>query len=266
MQTHLLVIDPQSDFCDPADGALYVPGAEKDMARLAALVDRLGPAIDAIHVTLDSHHPIDIAHPIFWRDAAGEAPAPFTGIGPDAVRAGQWTTRRPQDRERALAYLDALAAGGRYPHTIWPPHCLIGSRGHTVDPTLFSALTRWETQTHALVDYVMKGTNPWTEHFSAIRAEVIDPADPSTQPNTALIEALKGADRVLIAGEAGSHCVANTVRDLADVLGDRHAVARLVLLEDTISPVPGFEAFQDDFLADLTARGMGLSTTEKATA
>ena len=30
----LLVIDPQVDFCDPARGALYVPGAEHDMARL----------------------------------------------------------------------------------------------------------------------------------------------------------------------------------------------------------------------------------------
>lgn len=262
MKTHLLVIDPQNDFCDPKHGTLYVPGADGDMARLAGLIDRIGAAIDGIHVTLDSHHPIDIAHPIFWRDASGEAPAPFTGITPDDVRGGKWTTRRAEDRDRALAYLDALAAGGRYPHTIWPPHCLIGSRGHNVDPTLFAALTRWEIAQHALVDYVMKGTNPWTEHFSAIRAEVIDPDDPSTQPNTRLIAALKGADRVLIAGEAGSHCVANTVRDLADVLGERARVERLVLLEDTISPVPGFEAFQADFLADLTGRGMARSTTK----
>lgn len=265
MKTHLLVIDPQNDFCDPEGGALYVPGAEADMARLAALIDRLGGAIDAIHVTLDSHHPIDIAHPVFWRDTEGNPPAPFTGIAPDAVRSGEWTTRRPEDRGRALAYLDALAKGGRYPHTIWPTHCLIGSRGHNVEPTLFAALARWEIARHAVVDYVMKGKNPWTEHFSAIRAEVIDPDDPHTQPNTALIEALRGADRVLVAGEAGSHCVANTVRDLADVLGDRAGIERLVLLEDTISPVPGFEGFQKDFVADLTARGMRLSTAEGLT-
>ncbi len=264
MRTHLLVIDPQNDFCDPDHGSLYVPGAQADMARLAAFIDHAGADIDAIHVTLDSHHPVDIAHPIFWRDAAGEAPAPFTGISPDAVRAGKWTTRRPEDRDRALAYLDALAAGGRYPHTIWPPHCLIGSRGHNVEPTLFAALCRWEASKHAVVDYVMKGTNPWTEHFSAIRAEVIDPNDPSTQPNTRLIAALKGADRVLIAGEAGSHCVANTVRDLANELGERGRIEKLVLLEDTISPVPGFEGLQHAFVADLTARGMALSSTAKA--
>jgi len=263
--THLLVIDPQNDFCDPEDGALYVPGAERDMARLAAIVDRIGVHIDAIHVTLDSHHPIDIAHPIFWRDAAGNAPTPFSGIGPDDMRAGRWTTRRPADRARALAYLDALAAGGRYPHTIWPPHCLIGSPGHNVQPALFAALTRWEARNHAVVDYVLKGKNPWTEHFSAVRAEVPDPADPESGVDTRLIEALKGADRVLIGGEAGSHCVANTVRDLADALGDRAHIERLVLLEDTVSPVPGFEGLQADFVADLTARGMRLATTEALT-
>ncbi len=30
----LLVIDPQNDFCDPS-GALFVPGAPTDVARLA---------------------------------------------------------------------------------------------------------------------------------------------------------------------------------------------------------------------------------------
>jgi len=35
----LLIIDPQVDFCDPS-GALYVPGAEKDMERLSEMVKR----------------------------------------------------------------------------------------------------------------------------------------------------------------------------------------------------------------------------------
>jgi len=37
----LLIIDPQVDFCDPS-GALYVPGAEKDMERLSEMVKRFG--------------------------------------------------------------------------------------------------------------------------------------------------------------------------------------------------------------------------------
>ena len=51
------------------------------------------------------------------------------------------------------------------------------------------------------------------------------------------------------------HAVANTVRDMADCLGPDQ-VSKLVLIEDTSSPVPGFEALADQFLSDLRQRGM----------
>ncbi|MBD3260832.1 MAG: hypothetical protein GF334_04015 [Candidatus Altiarchaeales archaeon] len=40
MDIRFLVIDPQNSFCSP-NGSLFVPGADKDMDRLAAMVDRL---------------------------------------------------------------------------------------------------------------------------------------------------------------------------------------------------------------------------------
>ena len=260
MQIELLVIDPQMDFCDPA-GALYVAGADADMARLAQMVRRLTPKLSDIHVTLDSHHFVDIAHPIFWKDGSGSHPAPFTIISAEDVETGRWTTAQPGASRRALAYVQALAQHGRYPLCIWPPHCLIGSRGHAVVPELFAALQEWEKR-FALVDYVTKGSNIWTEHYSAIQADVPDPADPSTQINTALIQTLMQADLVAVAGEAGSHCLANTVRDLANNFGDDRLVSKIVLLQDATSPVTGFAAFQDDFLREMTGRGMTLSTTQ----
>ena len=259
MSIQLLVIDPQVDFCDPA-GALSVAGADQDMARLAQMVVRLAPQLERIHVTLDSHHLVDIAHPIFWQDSLGEPPQPFTIISAEDVDAGRWTAADPAARERAGAYVHALAKHGRYPLCIWPPHCLIGSPGHAVQPVLRAALREWE-QRYAVADYVWKGSNIYTEHYSAIKADVPDPADPSTQVNTALIDALKQADMIAVAGEAGSHCVANTVRDLADNLGDERLVSKIVLLQDAISPVTGFQALQNNFVAEMTARGMQLSAT-----
>lgn len=255
----LLIIDPQNDFCDPA-GALSVTGADADMTRLAQMIERLAPQIDSIHVTLDSHHLVDIAHPIFWKDTLGQPPAPFTIITPEDAKARRWTAARPGDAVRAREYVSALARHGRYPLCIWPPHCLIGSQGHAVFPAVFEALLSWERQGN-VVDYVLKGTNIYTEHYSAIKADVPDPADPSTQVNTALIERLKQADVLAVAGEAGSHCVANTVRDLADNLGDERLTSKIVLLTDAVSPVGGFSDYQNRFVADLTAWGMRLSTT-----
>jgi nicotinamidase/pyrazinamidase len=261
MHTALLVIDPQNDFVDPQTGKLYVAGAEEDMKRLAAMIDRMRSEIDEIHVTLDSHHPIHIAHPIFWVDREGHAPDPFTVITADEVENGTWTPSRPELRQRGLDYVRALEANGRYQLTIWPPHCLIGSTGHAVYPPLFAALTAWERARFAAVDYVMKGSNLYTEHYSAIRADVPDPEDPSTELNRKLVDALERADRVLVAGEALTHCVASTVRDLASHFTDPQNVAKLVLLTDATSGIPGFESHGSCFLDDLAKLGMRVAST-----
>jgi len=254
MKRHLLLIDPQEDFCNPATGALYVQGAEHDIARLTALVARV--AFDQVHVTLDTHHLHDIAHPLWWQDDTGTPPAPFTIITADDVAAGRWRTADPAHQARSLAYVQALEANGRYPLCVWPPHCLIGSVGNAVAEPLFSALMRLPQPVH----FIRKGENPFTEHYSAIAADVPDPTDLATLPNQALLSALAGADDILIGGEAGSHCVANTVRDL---LAHGIPAATLVLLTDTFSPVPGFEALQEAFLTDLRAAGARTATTEE---
>ncbi|MFN7927328.1 MAG: isochorismatase family protein [Blastocatellia bacterium] len=259
-RVELLIIDPQIDFCDPCVGALYVPQAEQDMQRLAALIRRLKERIAAIHVTLDSHHFIHIAHPIFWHNAQGEHPPPFTQITLADVENGKWTTSQPGLLPRAFAYVQQLAQNGRYELTIWPPHCLLGSSGHAVDPTLFAALQEWEEQ-YACVDFISKGSNLLTEHYSAVQADVPDANDPTTQINTRLIQALEAADLVVIAGEARTHCVANTVRDIADHFRDAASVQKLVLLTDASSDIPGFEPHAQRFLEEMTARGMQLSTT-----
>ena len=256
----LLVIDPQVDFCDPKRGALYVPGAEHDMKRLSHMVHRLKDKLDDIHVTLDSHHFIHIAHPIFWRDSHGQHPAPFTNISRTDVENGVWTPTVPSLYRRALDYVYKLEQNGRYELTIWPPHCLIGSPGHNVDPELFAALTEWESR-FAFVDYVTKGSNILTEHYSAVQADVPDPSDASTQINTRLIQTLEHADLVVIAGEARTHCLANTVRDIANNFGDDSYISKLVLLTDASSDIPGFETHAQNFMNEMTSRGMQLSTT-----
>ncbi|MDG1479294.1 MAG: hypothetical protein P8R54_06860 [Myxococcota bacterium] len=257
---HLVIIDPQNDFCDRS-GSLHVPGADQDMDRLAVMIRRLAGKLSDIHITLDSHRKVDISHPLWWRDAAGAHPAPFSVITAADVAAGKWTTWLPSTRARSLDYLKELERRGRYPHVVWPEHCLIGDEGHNVFPHISEAVHEWEASRFAMADFVTKGSNPWTEHFSAVQAEVPDPTDPSTQVNAGLIATLQSADVVLLAGEALSHCLANTVRDIADCFADPATISKLVLLTDAASPVTGFEAQADAFVRELTARGMKTATT-----
>lgn len=268
---HLIVIDPQKDFCcngtgsNPHKGSLYVENAENDMKKVASLVKKFGSKIKKIHVTLDCHHLIDVAHPNMWRNSDGKNPDPFTIFGSKEIRAGVWTPIYPNLTQRFIEYCEALEASGRYPLCIWPPHCLIGSPGNSVFTELFEALLQWEEAKNNNVDYVSKGSNPYTEHYSAVKAEVPDPNDPTTQLDTRLITTLMEADKILIAGEAGSHCVKNTVEDIANGFGDDSYVAKMVMLEDGISPVISpavdFPAIQKQFISDMVARGMKTAVT-----
>ncbi len=260
-RVHLVIIDPQNDFCD-SKGSLFVGGADADMKdRLPKMIHRLKPKLADIHVTLDSHHLVHIAHPIFWKNSKGEHPNPFTLISANDVETGVWTTTQPSMYQRGLSYVKALEKSGRYVLCIWPPHCLIGSWGHNVVPDLQSVLTEWE-QDFAMVNYVTKGSNLYTEHYSAIQADVPDPSDPGTQINADFINTLvNDADVVAIAGEASSHCVANTVRDIVNNFGDPKYVSKLVLLTDAMSAVTGFEGLSTKFLEDMKAAGVQMSTT-----
>ena len=277
----LLLIDPQNDFCDlPAaasgagDGvgstpALPVAGADADMRRVADLIERGGTGLDDIVITLDSHHRVDIAHPTFWRTGDGAAVAPFTAITAAQVRAGAFVPADATVLPRVLAYLDALEAQGRYSLMVWPVHCEIGSWGQNVHSAVRAAYNQWEDRRLRQVLKVTKGDNPWTEHYSALQAEVPDADDAATWLNRSLLARLDAYDTIWIAGEASSHCVKATVEHLADHLPSllpSGRLGKLVLLTDGMSPVGGFEAQAADFIARMRQRGARTATCAQALA
>lgn len=256
----LLLIDPQNDFMD-VGGSLGVPGATADMQRLAKFVNRIGNRVTKVAVTMDSHYQWHIANPLSWSDPNGVSPAPFTTITLKDVVDGKWTFRG--DSDWGLDYVKALEAGGKYTLTIWPPHCLVGTSGHNVQPDLMQALHRWERGiTGDRARLFLKGSNNLTEHYSAIRAEVVVPVGDPTDTNYDLISYVNDSDMIVLAGEALSHCMASTVRDLADKIGSAN-VSKLHLLRDCTSNVPGCDALGDAFLADLSARGMKVVNSDE---
>ncbi|MCX6755034.1 MAG: hypothetical protein NT068_00635 [Candidatus Nomurabacteria bacterium] len=273
VKIHLVVIDPQKDFMDLPGSALPVTGANEDMNRLATFIKKHGHRLDDIHVTLDTHQIIDIAHPSWWKDAQGKMVAPFTLITASDIKAGIYTPRDPGQLKRSLEYAEALEKTGKYMLFIWPEHCLVGTWGHGIQENLSNALLEWQRKEYAMVDFVMKGTNPFTEHYGGLLAEVEDGIDPSTQLNTILIETLQKADIILIAGEALSHCVKETIDQIANNIGADH-IAKIKILTDATSPVPqsfepgtnqptspDFPAIAQAWLTEIQKRGVEVTTT-----
>jgi nicotinamidase/pyrazinamidase len=266
---HFLLIDPQQDFASSGSngfkGSLYVGGADQAMERVAQFVDRIGQKLEDIHVTMDSHQVVHIANPIFWKNAKGDHPAPFTIITSKDMLNGTWTTQSTSSYDKALKYLLTLEnskrADGtkRYEHTIWPVHCEIGQPGWNLYPAVGEALRRWQEQNFATVNFVTKGSNPWTEHFSAVRAEVPDPGDPASQVNTKFLDLVQNADEVVACGIAGDICFLNTIEDIYDLTTDKSLLSKFVLLTDGLPSIDDKRC--DAFIDKMVKLGMRTSTT-----
>lgn len=239
MTNAILAIDLQNDFVK-SSGSLSVPGAEDDAVRIATFIKNNAKAINHISATLDSHSPIHIAHPVFWKDANGSHPAPFTVISAQDIKDGKWQTAfNPQ---WAAHYVEELEKNGKV-LTIWNPHCLIGTEGWALYPDFVNALIEWTETTYHPYHLEFKGSNWYTEHYSIFKGEVEVPNCPETQLNQNLINILNKFDRVFIVGEAQTHCVKFTLNDLNTYAPD--IVKKLIILEDCMSPIGTFDINTD---------------------
>lgn len=256
----LLIIDPQNDFCSPK-GTLYVPGAEEDNERLALWMLKNKSQIDQVVVTLDSHHVLDISHPQFWIGKDGKPPEPFTIIKAQDVVDGKWkSTVTLFGKDMEYTYLEQLEKQGEFPHCIWPEHCIVGTWGCAVDTVINGALREWVLggDSARYVSYVSKGAHPMTEYFGAFRPQVsIDGGSESI--NVQLIDTLNRYDVIYLAGQAKSHCVANSLKQIMDL--SMPVAKKFVVLEDTMSNVTGFETIADHIYERAKNEGIRFTTT-----
>jgi nicotinamidase/pyrazinamidase len=249
--TALLIIDAQFDFCNPA-GALFVPGAEQDVERIARLIALDGDKLTSIFVTLDTHRVLDIAHPLFWEDRNGNTVAPFTLITSAAVKDGKWSPRH--DKEYVQHYLETLESEGEFKHFIWPEHCLVGSKGASLDDTILNSILAWTHRTGRDYKAVVKGLNPLTEHFGVFKAQVPVANAPETELNLQFLSELETYDRVLIAGEARSHCVATSINQIVKYAPS--LAQKVIVLTDCISDVTNWGHLADTIFENAEEKGM----------
>ena len=267
----LLLVDEQRDFCLP-EGTLFVGGrsgrgALEDTARLVRFIYRnLGNLTDIVS-SLDTHLPHQIFFTSFWIDASDRQLDPYREVTAEQVAEGsavpnpdlagwfgdgspKWLRRQAED------YCRRLEETGRYRLYLWPPHCLLGSQGQTVVGTVQEARLFFAYARRAQAPMEVKGSDSLTENYSVLSPEVLTGHDgqPLGERNRALLDRLLAADAVILAGQAGSHCVRSTVDELLAEM-DRHGVpaGRLHLLADCMSAVavpdpdnPG------EFVADFT--------------
>ena len=123
--------------------------------------------------------------------------------------------------------------------------------------------------------------------YSAIEAEVPIESDSATTINEELLSALGRAQRLVVCGQAKSHCCNYTVRDIVKYSFGKYkrnkdtklmdppvvkpvpgpsalTLENIFLLEDGMSPVTGYEAPGDAFFTDMKDIGLKIvKSTDK---
>ena len=251
----LLLIDVQNTFCQP-NFELFVGGRSgrgsvEDNVRLCEFIYRNLENITHITATMDTHMVQQIFHPGFFVDADGNHPAPYTDIHLEDLQNGRWIFNpalapgfniAPEyGQQMMIHYAGELKRKGKYALTIWPYHAMLGGIGHALVPAVEEAIFFHAMARTSQPEFEIKGDLPFTENYSVIGPEVL--AGPMGEDlgthNLKFIEALRSSDRLYIAGQAKSHCVAWTVSDLLEDIQatDPSLAEKVYLLEDCSSPV-----------------------------
>ena len=263
----LMAIDVQNTFCIPKFelfvGGRSGTGAIDDNVRLCEFIYRNLGLITEIAPTMDTHTAMQIFHPSFWVNDAGENPAPMTSISLAEVEQGTWKVNPAIAyslakgnymglQNYALHYVQQLERDRKYPLTIWPYHAMLGGISHALVAAVEEACFFHNLARHSQTNFEVKGGNPLTENYSVLQPEVLqdNQGRPIAQKNTRFIQKLLEFDAVIIAGQAKSHCVAWTISDLLSEIQaqDPKLAQKVYLLEDCTSPVvvPGIVDFTDE--------------------
>ena len=282
----LMLVDVQNTFCIP-EFELYVGGksgrgAVDDNTRLCEFIYHNLGDITHITATMDTHRAMQIFHAIFFVDKDGNHPAPYTDIQASEIRDGKWKFNpalashfeiAPEyGQQMMIHYAEELERKGKYALTIWPYHAMLGGVGHALVSSVEEALFFHSFARTTQYEINVKGDKPFTENYSVIGPEVLTGPMGETlgTHNQEFIEKLQQFDRLIIAGQAKSHCVAWTIADLLDDINliDPELTRKIYLLDDCSSPVvvPGLvdhTAAADAAYERFTKAGMHLIKSDQ---
>jgi len=257
--TAVVLVDYQHDFVDPT-GTLYVPGSEADVARFLTWFYTNARKITTIYASLDTHIPFQIFYSSWWIDPrTGAHPQPFTVITGQDVDNRAWVPLL--EPEWSLHYVHELQEKARKDLMIWPYHTMQGTLGHMLVAPISEAIAWHSAARQTQPIYIEKGLTPRTEFYGIFGAEVPDLQSPESSLNIPLLDAVMRHDNIYIAGEAKSHCVLETERQIVEHYASQPDILRkLYFLKDCTSsvqhPLIDFDALAEQELARMSERGV----------
>ncbi|MFB9974000.1 hypothetical protein FPQ10_06985 [Allobacillus sp. SKP2-8] len=243
-----LGVDLQNDFLE--GGALGVPDSFKDLERTLRFLYEHFNKISHIAVSLDTHFIQQIFHAAWWIDEDGNHPEPMTIISVEDVESGKW--QPVKHKEDSLAYVKALEENGQKQLCIWPYHCIEGTTGVMLE-SQFAKFIHFHSFVHGNpIKKVVKGKG-FSEMYGIVQPEV------GREKDESLLSYLREFDKIIVAGQAESHCVYESVKQIVDhYREDNEFLKQIYVLTDGMSCIPGFEEVSEQGWSELRKTGIQL--------
>lgn len=236
-------IDVQQDFMD--NGALGVPGAHSDVERMTRFIFNNMDKISNIAVSIDTHTPHQIFHPCWWIDENGNNPAPYTPITLADLDSGKWKAVINPIASRD--YVEHLEKDGKKTLCVWSYHCIQGTSGSALENQFANMVYFHSVAKKTVVQRLVKGQDPLSEMYGVIKPEY----DTKGYINLDFLNKLENFDKIIIAGEAKSHCVLESIKQILEYYEIRPEITqKIYILEDCMSSIPGFEGTTDKTFDD----------------
>ncbi len=264
----LILVDYQYDFVKKPSSdldapGLYVPGSEDDINRLLTWFYNNSHKITSIYASLDTHLPFQIFFSSWWKHhKTGEPPEPFTVISEEEVIEKIWVPVSQDNQIWSIDYVKELKQKQKKPLRIWPYHTMEGTMGHMLSAPISEAIAWHSAARKTQPYYIVKGKTVRSEYYGIFGPEVVDPDDVESGLNIALLDAIMENDKIYVAGEAKSHCVLESAKQLIKHFGRKPEILRkLHFLKDCTSSIRypyDYEAEAEKDLAEMVEKGVQL--------
>lgn len=235
----VIAIDVQQDFMD--NGSLEVQNANKDVERATKFIYDNMDDISQIAVSLDTHNPFQIFFPCWWVGENGNNPDPYTVITLADLDAGKWKPLINPIASRE--YVEHLEKDGKKTLVVWPYHCLQGTTGAALENQFANIVYFHSVAKKTMVQRLVKGQDPLSEMYGIIKPEY----DTKNYINIDFLNKIEKFEKVIILGEAKSHCVLESIKQILEYYENNQEVTKKIyILEDCMSVIPGFEQITED--------------------
>lgn len=135
-------------------------------------------------------------------------------------------------------YVEHLEKDGKKTLVVWSYHCIQGTTGCALENQFANMIYFHSVAKRYAFQPIVKGQDPLSEMYGIIKPEY----DTKGYINIKFLNKIEQYDKIFIGGEAKSHCVMESIKQILDHYETRPEVTKKIyILDDCMSIIPGFE-------------------------